>query len=142
MFQNLEFFFVKNKVIFVLWGYVYRYERFCLLNNFICGIIGYLVYAVIGMAGQDWQFIWESRSDYIDMSVFLQFERSLYRGGEFGYIRFVVTKDKFTFFYVGNYDGEVYDMVEILVTGEVLSGGNGGEKVESGNKFEVKVEAG
>lgn len=142
MLQNLEPLLVKNKVTLALWGHVHRYERFCPLNNFTCGTTGHLVHAVIGMAGQDWQSIWEPRPDHTDMPVFPQPERSLYRGGEFGYTRLVATKDKLTFSYVGNHDGEVHDMVEILATGEALSGGNGGEKAESGNKSEVKAEAG
>ncbi|XP_074309662.1 putative inactive purple acid phosphatase 2 isoform X2 [Silene latifolia] len=117
MLQHLEPLFVKNNVTLALWGHVHRYERFCPLNNFTCGETpGYPVHAVIGMAGQDWQPIWEPRSEHPDIPVFPQPERSLYRGGEFGYTRLVATKEKLTLSYVGNHDGQVHDTVEIFAT--------------------------
>ncbi|KAL5553678.1 hypothetical protein UlMin_041079 [Ulmus minor] len=131
MLEHLEPLFVNNNVTLALWGHVHRYERFCPLNNFTCGSLGlneenwkaYPVHAVIGMAGQDWQPIWEPRPDHTDMPVFPQPERSMYRGGEFGYTRLVATKEKLIFSYVGNHDGEVHDTVEILASGQVLNGG-------------------
>lgn len=132
MLKHLEPLFVKNKVTLALWGHVHRYERFCPLNNFSCGSMGsngneevweaYPVHVVIGMAGQDWQPIWEPRPDHPTDPVFPQPQWSMYRGGEFGYTRLVATKEKLTLSYVGNHDGEVHDMVEILASGEVLSG--------------------
>jgi hypothetical protein len=132
--EHLEPLFVKNKVTLALWGHVHRYERFCPLNNFTCGSMGlngekweaFPVHVVIGMAGQDWQPIWEPRADHPDDPIFPQPSRSLYRGGEFGYTRLVANKEKLTFSYVGNHDGEVHDMVEILASGQVLNGGDGG----------------
>nr|ANN22407.1 purple acid phosphatase 2 [Camellia oleifera] len=129
--EHLEHLFVKNKVTLALWGHVHRYERFCPINNFTCGNMGlngensegFPVHIVIGMAGQDWQPIWEPRADHPIDPIFPQPGRSLYRGGEFGYTRLVATKEKLTFSYVGNHDGEVHDMVEILASGHVLNGG-------------------
>ncbi|XP_021757125.1 probable inactive purple acid phosphatase 2 [Chenopodium quinoa] len=138
--QHLEPLLVKNNVTLALWGHVHRYERFCPLNNFTCGEMdssgtkqgGYPVHVVIGMAGQDWQPIWEPRPEHTDLPIFPQPKRSIYRGGEFGYTRLVATKKKLTLSYVGNHDGEVHDTVEILATGEVLSGSGSasGEKTE------------
>ncbi|KAF2295002.1 hypothetical protein GH714_030080 [Hevea brasiliensis] len=124
MLEHLEPLFVKNNVTLALWGHVHRYERFCPVNNFTCGSTWkrYPVHVVIGMAGQDWQSIWKPRPDHPDMPVFPQPERSMYRGGEFGYARLVATKEKLTLSYVGNHDGEVHDMVEILASGQVHSG--------------------
>lgn len=126
MLEHLEPLFVKNNVTLALWGHVHRYERFCPLNNFTCGSSwhGFPVHVVIGMAGQDWQPIWEPRADHPDVPVFPQPARSMYRGGEFGYTRLVATKEKLTLSYVGNHDGTVHDMVEIFASGEVLSGGD------------------
>ncbi|KAF3949507.1 hypothetical protein CMV_024627 [Castanea mollissima] len=130
MLEHLEPLFVKNKVTLALWGHVHRYERFCPVNNFTCGSMGlegedweaFPVHIVIGMAGQDWQPIWEPRPDHPTDPIFPQAKRSLYRGGEFGYTRLVATKEKLQLSYVGNHDGEVHDMVEILASGQVLSG--------------------
>ena len=130
MLEHLEPLFVKNKVTLALWGHVHRYERFCPVNNFTCGSMGlegedweaFPVHIVIGMAGQDWQPIWEPRPDHPNDPIFPQAKRSLYRGGEFGYTRLVATKEKLQLSYVGNHDGEVHDMVEILASGQVLSG--------------------
>ncbi|KAF5449545.1 hypothetical protein F2P56_029978 [Juglans regia] len=130
MLEHLEPLFVKNKVTLALWGHVHRYERFCPVNNFTCGSMGlngknweaFPVHVVIGMAGQDWQPIWEPRSNHPNDPIFPQPKHSLYRGGEFGYTRLVATKEKLTLSYVGNHDGEVHDTVEILASGEVLSG--------------------
>ncbi|CAM8881374.1 unnamed protein product [Rhodiola kirilowii] len=132
MLEHLEPLFVKNNVTIAFWGHVHRYERFCPLNNYTCGgldvndkgtVDGYVVHVVIGMAGQDWQPIWEPRADHPLDPIFPQPKRSLYRGGEFGYTRLTATKEKLTLSYVGNHDGEVHDMMEILATGEVLNGG-------------------
>lgn len=131
MLEHLEPLFVENNVTLALWGHVHRYERFCPLNNFTCGSMGmdgepleaFPVHVVIGMAGQDWQPIWQPRPDHPDDPVFPQPMRSLYRGGEFGYTRLLATKEKLTLSYVGNHDGEVHDMVEILASGQVLNGG-------------------
>lgn len=130
MLEHLEPLFVKNKVTLALWGHVHRYERFCPLNNFTCGALGsngdesegYPVHVVIGMAGQDWQPIWEPREDHPTDPIFPQPARSLYRGGEFGYTRLVATNEKLTFSYIGNHDGEVHDSVEIMASGQVFSG--------------------
>lgn len=134
MLQHLEPLFVKNKVTLALWGHVHRYERFCPMNNFTCGSMGlngedweaFPVHVVIGMGGQDWQPIWQPRPDHPDDPIFPQPKRSLYRGGEFGYTRLVATKEKLRLSYVGNHDGEVHDMVEILASGQVLSGDGAG----------------
>ncbi|KAM7269258.1 hypothetical protein ACFE04_024755 [Oxalis oulophora] len=131
MLEHLEPLFVKNKVTLALWGHVHRYERFCPINNFTCGSMGqradsdwkaFPVHMVIGMAGQDWQPIWTPRKDHQDVPIFPQPEHSMYRGGEFGYTRLVATKEKLTFSYIGNHDGEVHDTVEILASGQVLNG--------------------
>uniref|UniRef100_A0A5B6ZW62 Purple acid phosphatase n=1 Tax=Davidia involucrata TaxID=16924 RepID=A0A5B6ZW62_DAVIN len=134
MIEHLEPLLVKNKVTLVLWGHVHRYERFCPLNNFTCGSMGlngedweaFPVHVVIGMAGQDWQPIWEPRADHPKDPIYPQPMRSMYRAGEFGYTRLVATKEKLTLSYVGNHDGEVHDMVEILASGQVLNGGGSG----------------
>lgn len=128
--EHLEPLFVKNNVTVALWGHVHRYERFCPLNNYTCGSLGmgepdwkpYPVHLVIGMAGQDWQPIWEPRPDHPDDPVFPQPVRSLYRGGEFGYVRLTASKEKLTLSYVGNHDGEVHDTVQIMASGQVLNG--------------------
>uniref|UniRef100_A0A7N1A309 Purple acid phosphatase n=1 Tax=Kalanchoe fedtschenkoi TaxID=63787 RepID=A0A7N1A309_KALFE len=142
MLEHLEPLLVKNNVTIAFWGHVHRYERFCPLNNYACGgldvndkgtLDGYVVHVVIGMAGQDWQPIWEPRADHPLDPIFPQPKRSLYRGGEFGYTRLTATKEKLTLSYVGNHDGEVHDMMEILATGEVLNGGN----VERNSKVEL-----
>lgn len=133
MLEHLEPLFVKNKVSLALWGHVHRYERFCPLNNFTCGSLGvhgedqeaYPVHVVIGMAGQDWQPIWEPRAGHPTDPIFPQPERSLYRAGEFGYTRLVATREKLTFSYVGNHDGEVHDMVEIMANGQLFNGDGG-----------------
>ncbi|XP_027347832.1 probable inactive purple acid phosphatase 9 [Abrus precatorius] len=135
MLVHLEPLLVNNNVTLAFWGHVHRYERFCPLNNFTCGSNvgrkagdkkGYTVHVVIGMAGQDWQPIWEPRPDHPDDPIFPQPKRSLYRGGEFGYTRLVASKQKLVLSYVGNHDGEVHDTVEILASGEVVSGKDGG----------------
>ncbi|KAI4314097.1 hypothetical protein L6164_027035 [Bauhinia variegata] len=92
------------------------------------------------MAGQDWQPIWEPRPEHPDMPIFPQPERSIYRGGEFGYTRLVATKEKLVLSYVGNHDGQVHDRVEILASGEVVSGGKPDcENVESSLSWYVKA---
>lgn len=145
--ESLEPVFVENRVTLALWGHVHRYERFCPMSNFTCGE-GLPVHAVIGMAGQDWQPIWEPRPDHPDLPVFPQPERSVYRGGEFGYTRLVATREKLTFSYVGNHDGEVHDQVVILASGRVVNGdedivgdgdGNEAEEVESTFPVFVKI---
>ncbi|KAE8683037.1 putative inactive purple acid phosphatase 2 [Hibiscus syriacus] len=132
MLEHLEPLFVKNKVTLALWGHVHRYERFCPMRNFTCGSLGQKgedwealpVHVVIGMGGQDWQPKWEPRADHPDDPVFPQPKRSVYRTGEFGYTRLVATREKLRLSFVGNHDGEVHDMVEILASGEVLNGGD------------------
>ncbi|KAL3840528.1 hypothetical protein ACJIZ3_025119 [Penstemon smallii] len=125
---HLEPLFVKNKVTLAFWGHVHRYERFCPLNNFTCGISGvnesFPVHMVIGMAGQDWQPIWQPRPDHLTDPIFPQPVRSLFRGGVFGYVRLFGNKEKLTVSYVGNHDGEVHDVVEILASGQVFNGGH------------------
>ncbi|KAL9260488.1 putative inactive purple acid phosphatase 2 [Drosera capensis] len=137
MLQHLEPLLINNNVTLAFWGHVHRYDRFCPLNNYTCGTMGmqgknqgYPVHVVIGMAGQDWQLIWEPRPDHLNDPIFPQQERSLYRGGEFGYTRLVANKEKLTLSYVGNHDGEVHDMVEILASGQVISRG-GGQTIET-----------
>ncbi|KAE8710185.1 putative inactive purple acid phosphatase 9 [Hibiscus syriacus] len=132
MLEHLEPLFVKNNVTLALWGHVHRYERFCPLKNFTCGSMGQKgedweplpVHVVMGMGGQDWQPNWEPRPDHPNDPVFPQPKRSLYRAGEFGYTRLVATREKLTLSFVGNHDGEVHDMVEILASGRVLNGGD------------------
>ncbi|XWS23116.1 hypothetical protein CRYUN_Cryun29cG0093700 [Craigia yunnanensis] len=133
MLEHLEPLFVKNNVTLALWGHVHRYERFCPLKNFTCGSMGLKgedwealpVHVVIGMAGQDWQTTWKPRPDHPTDPVFPQPKMSLYRTGEFGYTRLVATKEKLILSFVGNHDGEVHDMVEILASGQVINGGDG-----------------
>ncbi|KAK7400684.1 hypothetical protein VNO78_11943 [Psophocarpus tetragonolobus] len=136
MLEHLEPLLVNNNVTLALWGHVHRYERFCPLNNFTCGATvglnaedkkGYTIHVVIGMAGQDWQPIWEPRPDHPDDPIFPQPSWSLYRGGEFGYTRLVAKKQKLVLSYVGNHDGEVHDTVEILASGEVVNGNGNGD---------------
>ncbi|XP_008465701.1 probable inactive purple acid phosphatase 2 [Cucumis melo] len=139
MLHHLEPLLVKNNVTLALWGHVHRYERFCPLNNYTCGSMGLdgedwealPVHLVIGMAGQDWQPIWEPRPNHPDDPIFPQPKRSMYRGGEFGYTRLVATKEKLTISYVGNHDGEVHDSVEILASGQVLNGNVGAKFIDS-----------
>ncbi|EYU28840.1 hypothetical protein ABFS82_12G093900 [Erythranthe guttata] len=119
---NLEPLFVENNVTVALWGHVHRYERFCPLNNFTCGSSGFPVHMVIGMAGQDWQPIWQPRQDHLEDPIFPQPVRSLYRGGEFGYVRLEANRERLTLSYVGNHDGQVHDVVEILASGQVFNG--------------------
>jgi hypothetical protein len=121
MLEHLEPLFVKNNVTLAFWGHVHRYERFCGLNNFTCSSHGLPVHVVIGMAGQDWQPIWQPRPDHPTDPVFPQPARSLYRGGEFGYTRLFATKEKLILSYVGNHDGEVHDSVEIMASGHISS---------------------
>ncbi|KAL0385989.1 UNVERIFIED_CONTAM: putative inactive purple acid phosphatase 2 [Sesamum radiatum] len=128
--EHLEHLFVKNKVTLALWGHVHRYERFCPLNNYTCGSLGangeewkaFPVHLVIGMAGQDWQPIWQPRPDHLTDPVFPQPVRSMYRSGEFGYVRLNANREKLTLSYVGNHDGVVHDVVEIMASGQVLNG--------------------
>ncbi|KAG2639461.1 hypothetical protein PVAP13_2KG010600 [Panicum virgatum] len=121
MLQNLEPLLVTYNVTLALWGHVHRYERFCPMKNFQCvntsssfQYPGAPVHLVIGMGGQDWQPIWQPRPDHPDVPIFPQPERSMYRGGVFGYTRLVATREKLTLTYVGNHDGQVHDMVEIF----------------------------
>ncbi|KAH7516065.1 hypothetical protein FEM48_Zijuj10G0095200 [Ziziphus jujuba var. spinosa] len=137
--EHLEPLFVKNKVTLAFWGHVHRYERFCPINNFTCRSTGlngddweaFPVHVVIGMAGQDWQPIWKPRKDHPDVPIYPQPKYSMYRGGEFGYTKLVATKEKLRLSYVGNHDGKEHDMVEILASGQVLSGSNGGGDVDN-----------
>ncbi|EEF50779.1 Nucleotide pyrophosphatase/phosphodiesterase, putative [Ricinus communis] len=142
MLEHLEPLFVKNNVTLALWGHVHRYERFCPVNNFTCGSTwkGFPIHVVIGMAGQDWQPIWQPRVDHPDDPIFPQPEQSMYRGGEFGYTRLVATKKKLTFSYVGNHDGEVHDMMEILASGQVYSG-NAGVNDVAGARIEAAADS-
>lgn len=121
MLQNLEPLLVTYNVTLALWGHVHRYERFCPMQNSQCvntsssfQYSGAPVHLVIGMGGQDWQPVWQPRPDHPDVPIFPQPERSMYRGGEFGYARLVATREKLTLTYVGNHDGQVHDMVEIF----------------------------
>ncbi|XP_010523486.1 PREDICTED: probable inactive purple acid phosphatase 2 [Tarenaya hassleriana] len=143
MVEHLEPLLVKNNVTVALWGHVHRYERFCPISNFTCGKQwhGHPVHLVIGMAGQDWQPIWEPRPNHPDLPIFPQPERSMYRGGEFGYTRLVANKEKLTISYVGNHDGEVHDMVEILASGAVISGGEDGKTLNLGTGTETQSES-
>ncbi|KMZ73600.1 Purple acid phosphatase [Zostera marina] len=125
--ENVEPLLVENSVTLGLWGHVHRYESFCPLNNYTCiGNVSHsnlekaTVHVVIGMAGQDWQPIWEPRPGH-KSPVFPQPVRSMYRGGEFGYTRLVATREKLTLSYIGNHDGSVHDIVEIL-SGQDSSG--------------------
>ncbi|KAI4373838.1 hypothetical protein MLD38_011910 [Melastoma candidum] len=125
---HLEPLFVKNNVTLALWGHVHRYERFCPINNFTCGSTDsncetwepLPIHVVIGMGGQDWQPIWQPRENHLTDPIFPQPERSLYRGGEFGYTRLLATREKLTLTYVGNHDGKEHDMVEVLASGRVV----------------------
>lgn len=122
MLEHLEPVLVENNVTLALWGHVHRYERFCPMRNYECvGLSsnfthrdGAPVHVVIGMGGQDWQAIWEPRSNHPDMPIYPQPERSMYRGGEFGYTRLFATREKLKLEYVGNHDGQVHDVLEIF----------------------------
>ncbi|MQM19193.1 hypothetical protein Taro_052192 [Colocasia esculenta] len=119
MLDHLEPLLVENNVTLALWGHVHRYERFCPLKNFSCvdtasGFQSGTVHVVIGMGGQDWQPTWEPRPEHPDFPIFPQPQRSMYRGGEFGYTRLVATREKLTLTYIGNHDGEAHDVLEIL----------------------------
>lgn len=127
MLEHLEPLFVKNKVTLALWGHVHRYERFCPINNNTCGREALPVHVVIGMAGQDWQPIWEPRPNHPSDPVFPQPKRSMYRTGEFGYTRLHATKEKLTLSFVGNHDGKVHDVVNILASGQVTGYENGND---------------
>ncbi|KAK1274201.1 putative inactive purple acid phosphatase 2 [Acorus gramineus] len=142
--KSLEPLLVKNNVTLALWGHVHRYERFCPLKNFTCSESGHPVHLVIGMAGQDWQPIWEPRPDHVDIPIYPQPERSMYRGGEFGYTKLIATREKLMLYYVGNHDGEVHDVLEIPANpgvrdGETSTDGLGGSVVESTITWYVKV---
>ncbi|KAK1551576.1 hypothetical protein Q3G72_000664 [Acer saccharum] len=137
MLKHLEPLFVKNQVTLALWGHVHRYERFCPLNNFTCGSMGFngekseafTIHVVIGMAGEDWQPIWAPRANHPNVPRFPQPQRSMYRGDEFGYTRLVANKEKLILSYVGNHDGEVHDRVEILASGQILNNGGAGGSI-------------
>ncbi|CAD5312647.1 unnamed protein product [Arabidopsis thaliana] len=131
MVEHLEPLFVKNNVTLALWGHVHRYERFCPISNNTCGTQwqGNPVHLVIGMAGQDWQPIWQPRPNHPDLPIFPQPEQSMYRTGEFGYTRLVANKEKLTVSFVGNHDGEVHDTVEMLASGVVISGSKESTKI-------------
>lgn len=127
MIQHLEPLFVKHNVTLALWGHIHRYERFCPMKNYQClnksssfVYPGAPAHVVIGMAGQDYQPSWEPRHDHPDVPIFPQPERSMYRGGEFGYTKLVATREKLSLMYIGNHDGKVHDMVEIF-SGQVYS---------------------
>ncbi|KAL3631217.1 prolyl aminopeptidase [Castilleja foliolosa] len=136
--EHLEPLFVKNNVSLALWGHVHRYERFCPLSNFTCGSSG-TVHMVIGMAGQDWQPVWQPRPDHLNDPIFPQPLRSMYRGGEFGYVRLFANKKKLTLSYVGNHDGEVHDVVEILASGRVFNGQAVGDGVKVTGKWDSRL---
>ncbi|PIN11457.1 Purple acid phosphatase [Handroanthus impetiginosus] len=144
--EHLEPLLVKKNVTLALWGHVHRYERFCPLNNFTCGSLGmngekweaFPVHMVIGMAGQDWQPIWQPRPDHLSDPIFPQPVRSLYRGGEFGYVRLTANREKLTLSYVGNHDGAVHDAVEIMASGRVINGHAIGEGVAVMGKLDSR----
>ncbi|PIA62993.1 hypothetical protein AQUCO_00200780v1 [Aquilegia coerulea] len=143
--EHIEPLFVKNKVTLALWGHVHRYERFCPMMNFTCASTGLNgqdenlpIHVVIGMGGQDWQPIWEPRPDHPTDPVYPQPDRSLFRGGEFGYTRLFATKEKLTLTYIGNHDGEPHDILEILAPGQDLNGNSGDAVEESSVSWYVK----
>ncbi|KAF8699007.1 hypothetical protein HU200_034839 [Digitaria exilis] len=116
MLQHLEPLLVTYNVTLALWGHVHRYERFCPMKNFQC----------------------------VNTSSSFQFpgapahpERSMFRGGVFGYTRLVATKEKLTLTYVGNHDGQVHDMVEIF-SGQVSNNSSVAEAVD-GTKLSTGV---
>ncbi|KAL3511066.1 hypothetical protein ACH5RR_030467 [Cinchona calisaya] len=138
--EQIEPLLVKNKVSLVLWGHVHKYERFCPLNNFICGSLdknrddnweAYPVHVVLGMSGQDSQPKWDPREDHPNDPVFPQPEQSFFGAGQFGYTTIVATKKKLTFSFVGNHDGEVHDVVEIMAPGQVPSDAGENSKEEA-----------
>ncbi|PUZ60029.1 hypothetical protein GQ55_4G090200 [Panicum hallii var. hallii] len=121
MIQHLEPLFVKHNVTLALWGHIHRYERFCPMKNYQClntsssfVYPGAPAHVVIGMAGQDYQPSWEPRPDHPNVPIFPQPQRSMYRGGEFGYTKLVATREKLTLTYIGNHDGQAHDKVEIF----------------------------
>ncbi|KAM3278919.1 hypothetical protein ACQJBY_046299 [Aegilops geniculata] len=136
MIQHLEPLFVEHGVTLALWGHIHRYERFCPMKDYRClntsssfVYPGAPVHAVIGMAGQDFQPSWEPRPDHPDVPIFPQPQRSVYRGSEFGYAKLVATRERLTLMYVGNHDGQVHDMVEILSPQVGAAGGAPGKLV-------------
>uniref|UniRef100_A0ACD5UP23 Uncharacterized protein n=1 Tax=Avena sativa TaxID=4498 RepID=A0ACD5UP23_AVESA len=140
MIQNLEPLLVTYNVTLALWGHVHRYERFCPIKNLQClntsssfVYPGAPVHVVIGMGGQDWQPIWQPRTDHPDVPIFPQPGISMYRGGEFGYTKLLATREKLTLIYVGNHDGQVHDMVEIF--SEETSADAGGTDAVVGTKL-------
>ncbi|XP_010502357.1 PREDICTED: probable inactive purple acid phosphatase 9 [Camelina sativa] len=142
MIEHLEPLLVKNNVTVALWGHVHNYERFCPISNNTCGERwqGSPVHLVIGMAGKDTQPIWEPRPNHQDVPIFPQPANSMYRGGEFGYTRLVANKERLTLSYVGNHDGEVHDVVEILASGEVISGSDDDGKDDNfGSESDIAV---
>ncbi|XP_025812356.1 probable inactive purple acid phosphatase 2 [Panicum hallii] len=121
MIQHLEPLFVKHNVTLALWGHIHRYERFCPMKNYQClntsssfVYPGAPAHVVIGMAGQDYQPSWEPRPDHPNVPIFPQPQRSMYRGGEFGYTKLVATREKLTLTYIGKHDGQAHDKVEIF----------------------------
>ncbi|CAA3028887.1 probable inactive purple acid phosphatase 2 [Olea europaea subsp. europaea] len=132
--KHLEPLLVKNKVTLAFWGHVHRYER---LGTNDEEWKAFSVHLVIGMAGHDWQPIWQPRRDALTIPIFPQPIRSLYRGGEFGYVRLVANKEKVTLYYVGNHDGEVHDVVEIMSSGQVLNGIVTADGVTRRDKVEI-----
>ncbi|VAI23379.1 unnamed protein product [Triticum turgidum subsp. durum] len=136
MIQHLEPLFVDHGVTLALWGHIHRYERFCPMKKYQClntsssfVYPGAPVHVVIGMAGQDFQPSWEPRPDHPDVPIFPQPQRSMYRGSEFGYAKLVATRERLTLMYVGNHDGQVHDMVEILSPQVGTPGGAPGKLV-------------
>ena len=89
-----------------------NYQCLNTLSSFVYP--GAPVHIVIGMAGQDYQASWEPRPDHPEVPIFPQPQRSMYHGAEFGYAKLVATREKLTLTYIGNHDGQVHDMVEIL----------------------------
>ncbi|XBI84925.1 hypothetical protein VPH35_093141 [Triticum aestivum] len=136
MIQHLEPLFVEHGVTLALWGHIHRYERFCPMEDYRClnasssfVYPGAPVHVVIGMAGQDFQPSWEPRPDHPDVPIFPQPRQSMYRGSEFGYAKLVATRERLTLVYVGNHDGQVHDMVEILAPQVGAAGGAPGKLV-------------
>ncbi|RLN13476.1 putative inactive purple acid phosphatase 2 [Panicum miliaceum] len=112
----------RSRTPFIVFqGHRPMYERFCPMKNYQClntsssfVYPGSPAHVVIGMAGQGYQPSWEPRPDDPNVPIFPQPQRSMYRGGEFGYTKLVATRKKLTLTYIGNHNGRAHDKVEIF----------------------------
>ncbi|KAI5021645.1 hypothetical protein ZWY2020_058375 [Hordeum vulgare] len=97
MIRHLEPLFVEHGVTLALWGTFHRYERFCPEELPVPQHVVQLrvpwcpAHVVIGMAGRTSSRAGaEARPP--DVPIFPQPQRSMYRGGEFKYVKLVATR--------------------------------------------------